>query len=64
MDKKALRSMIREKKRAMTEDQIISASKRLGELFCAHPLYKSAKLSTATSPIIRRYVLSPSLSKR
>ena len=43
MDKKALRLMIREKKRAMTEDQIISASQRLGELFCTHPLYKSAK---------------------
>lgn len=43
MDKKALRSMIREKKRAMTEDQIISASRRLGELFFTHPLYISAK---------------------
>lgn len=42
MDKKILRKMIREKKRAMTEAQIISASRRLGELFCTHPLYKSA----------------------
>lgn len=43
MDKKELRSIIREKKRAMTEEQIISASARLGELFRAHPLYMSAK---------------------
>lgn len=43
MDKKALRSMIREKKRAMTDEQIVSASYRLGELFSAHPLYKNAK---------------------
>ena len=43
MDKKALRSMIREKKRAMTEDEIVSASQRLGELFRAHPLYIKAK---------------------
>ena len=42
MDKKALRSMIRQKKRAMTEEQIISASQKLGELFSAHPLYQSA----------------------
>ena len=44
MDKKALRSMIREKKRAMTEEQIISASIQLGKLLCAHPLYQSAKI--------------------
>lgn len=43
MDKKALRSMIREKKRAMTEEQIVSASQRLSEQFCAHPFYKNAK---------------------
>lgn len=43
MDKKALRSMIRQQKRAMTEEQIVSASQRLGELFLAHPLYQNAK---------------------
>ena len=42
MDKKELRRMIREKKRAMTEDQIISASQRLEELFLNHPLYQNA----------------------
>lgn len=43
MDKKALRSKIREKKRGMTEEQIVAASQRLKELFCAHPLYQNAK---------------------
>ena len=43
MDKSALRKQIREKKRAMTEEQIVTASARLGELFRAHPLYEKAK---------------------
>lgn len=43
MDKKQLRSQIREKKRAMTEAEIQSASARLGELFAASPAYKAAK---------------------
>lgn len=43
MDKKSLRTMIREKKRAMTEEQIEAASQRLGELLRMHPLYQSAK---------------------
>lgn len=43
MDKKELRRIIREKKRAMTEEQITAASRRLGERFRAHPLYQSAR---------------------
>ena len=43
MDKKTLRREIREKKRAMTEEQIVTASARLGELFRACPQYNSAK---------------------
>ena len=43
MDKTALRRMIRQKKRAMTEEQIIAASQRLGELFAACPQYAQAK---------------------
>lgn len=43
MDKKALRKQIREKKRAMTEAQIQSASARLAELFRACPQYQNAK---------------------
>ena len=44
MDKKELRRQIREKKRAMTEDQIVTASARLGELFLNCPEYKAAKI--------------------
>ena len=43
MDKKALRSMIREKKRAMTPEQIQTASQRLTALFLATEEYKKAK---------------------
>ncbi len=43
MDKKALRSQIREMKRAMTQQQIEQASARLGELFAACDAYKAAK---------------------
>ena len=42
MDKQALRKEIREKKRAMTEEQIVAASQRLGELFLASDAYKQA----------------------
>ena len=43
MDKKELRRQIREQKRAMTEEQINTASARLGELFCNCEQYKQAK---------------------
>ena len=43
MNKKEIRAYIREKKRAMTERQIVSASARLGEQFRACELYKNAK---------------------
>jgi len=43
MDKTALRKQIREKKRAMTETQIVDASHRLGELFLSSDAYKNAK---------------------
>ena len=43
MDKKALRKQIREKKRAMTPQQIEQASARLGELFASSQAYKNAK---------------------
>lgn len=42
MDKKELRAWIRQQKRAMTEEQINCASRRLGELFRQHPLYQNA----------------------
>ncbi len=43
MEKAALRKQIKEKKRAMTQEQIESASRRLGELFRTHPLYIAAE---------------------
>ena len=43
MDKSALRRTIREKKRAMTDQQIESASAELAERLFAHPAYQQAK---------------------
>ncbi len=43
MDKTALRRQIREKKRAMTEEEITDKSRRLGELFAQSELYQKAK---------------------
>ena len=42
MDKTALRQQIREKKRAMTPEQIQRASQALAQQFAQSPLYKSA----------------------
>ena len=43
MDKKALRAEIREKKRAMTEQQIAKTSEALAQQLYAHPAYRNAK---------------------
>lgn len=43
MDKKELRRSIREQKRAMTEEEIVSRSEALGKLFAASEAYKQAK---------------------
>ena len=43
MDKKELRRSIRERKRAMTEEEITARSEKLGELFTASEAYRSAK---------------------
>lgn len=43
MDKKELRAQIRALKRAMTEEQIVQSSARLGELFVQTDQYKQAK---------------------
>ena len=43
MDKKELRRTIRERKRAMTEDEIIRRSEALGKLFAASEAYQNAK---------------------
>ena len=43
MDKKALRKQISQQKRAMTEQEIVSKSEKLGELFAASEPYLQAK---------------------
>lgn len=43
MDKKELRRAIRERKRAMTEEEIAARSAALGELFAASELYRKAE---------------------
>ena len=43
MDKKELRRSIRERKRAMTEEEIVSRSEKLAKLFYASEAYKNAK---------------------
>ena len=43
MGKKELRRSIRERKRAMTEEEIVSRSEKLAELFAASEAYKNAK---------------------
>lgn len=43
MDKKALRKEIREKKRAMSQEEIRSRSEKLGELFLSSEAYQNAK---------------------
>ena len=43
MDKKALRREIREQKRAMTEEEIILRSEKLGQLFAQSEAYRKAK---------------------
>ena len=43
MDKKELRRGIRERKRAMTEEEIVTRSAALGKVFAGSELYRSAK---------------------
>ena len=43
MDKKELRRTIREHKRAMTEEEIVQRSEKLGKLFVQSEAYKNAK---------------------
>ncbi len=43
MDKQALRKQIREMKRAMSENDIVSKSEELGRLFAASEAYRQAK---------------------
>ena len=42
MEKSALRALIREKKRALTDAQIAYASERLAQALFDHPMYRRA----------------------
>ena len=60
MDKTALRAMIRQKKRAMTDEQIEKASRRLTELFIATEQYRRAQTIYGYLPYnqeVRTYAL-------
>ena len=63
MDKKALRREIREKKRAMTEEEIISRSEKLGALFAATEAYRNAKSVYGYLPYNQEVRTVPMLQK-
>lgn len=63
MDKKALRSRIREMKRAMTTEDIQSASRRLGELFAETPQYRQAKTIYGYLPYNQEVRTTPMLEQ-
>ena len=63
MDKKELRAYIREKKRAMTEEQICAASKKLGEMLFASEAYRSAKTSYGYLPYNQEVRTVPMLER-
>ena len=63
MDKKELRRIIREKKRAMTVEAMEAASRRLGELFAETEEYKSAKTIYGYLPYNQEVRTVPMLQK-
>ena len=63
MDKKALRRHIREQKRAMTEEEILRRSQRLGELFAATEEYRKAKAIYGYLPYNQEVRTVPMLQK-
>ena len=63
MDKKSLRREIREKKRAMTEEEIVTRSERLGELFASTEAYQNAKSIYGYLPYNQEVRTVPMLQK-
>lgn len=63
MDKKELRRIIREKKRAMTAAEIETASRRLGELFAETEEYQNAKTIYGYLPYNQEVRTVPMLQK-
>jgi 5-formyltetrahydrofolate cyclo-ligase len=66
VDKKTLRQYIRQNKRQMTEEQIVDASERLGDLFRRSDLYQQAQTiygylpynqEVRTVPMLRQAIL-------
>ncbi len=63
MDKKALRALIREKKRAMTPAQIREKSEALGRLFLDSELYRQAKTIYGYLPYNQEVLTIPMLEQ-
>ena len=63
MDKKELRSMIRQRKRAMTETEILEKSRLLMELFCASDAYRDADAIYGYLPYNQEVRTTPMLQK-
>ncbi len=63
MDKNTLRKHIKEQKRAMTEEQIVAASEKLGEQFVASEAYKQAKTIYGYLPYNQEVRTVPMLQK-
>ena len=63
MDKKALRSQIKEQKRQMTVSQIETASARLGQMFAETKLYQQAKTIYGYLPYNQEVRTTPILAR-
>ncbi len=63
MDKKVLRREIREKKRAMTAEEIRTRSEKLGELFLATEAYQNAKTVYGYLPYNQEVYTVPMLER-
>ena len=63
MDKKELRNRIRQRKRAMTETEILEKSSRLMELFCGSEAYKNAKTIYGYLPYNQEVRTTPMLQR-
>ena len=63
MDKKELRRSIRERKRAMTEEEIVARSQMLGLLFIQSEAYKNAKTIYGYLPYNQEVRTVPMLEK-
>ena len=63
MDKRQLRQSIRQQKRAMTEEEILRRSAKLGELFAASEAYQNAKTIYGYLPYNQEVRTGPMLER-